>query len=116
MRCFVERPARPGGRIETIDQTERKPLRTGPGDHDGIVAAEFYRRRDQAEAAARRLVGKGGANGLVGGNTAGDDEGGLTPTPLIPAKAGTRVSSYLDCWPFEKPWVPAFAGMSGWGA
>lgn len=67
----IERPARPGHGVEPVEQTEGQPFGAGPGDHGAVVGTQIARRHDKTAAASGQRRVETGANGLVGGDTAG---------------------------------------------
>ena len=51
---LVQRPARPGDRVQAVDQARGQPLGAGQGDHGGVVGAVGQRRGGEGEAVRGR--------------------------------------------------------------
>ena len=67
--------ARAGASSPSISPASKRSA-PGPGDHRRIVGAQPQRRRDEGQAVLRGERGQRGADRLVGGDAAGDDQGG----------------------------------------
>jgi len=81
MRGFgigIEGPARPCRKGHIVDEAERQPLDTGPGDHGAIIGAKRHWRQDEPQPGLAAKPHQRPANGAIGGNPARHDHrGGL---------------------------------------
>jgi hydroxymethylbilane synthase len=74
-RFLIERPTGLWPLIQALlGEPCRQPLERGPADHDRIVPAITQGRRRERNAMPAGDIVQRGANGLIGGHTAGDDE------------------------------------------
>ena len=105
-RRGIERPARAGGGIETVDEPEPQPLDPGPGDHRAHcrcrapAAGPRRRARPTAASAARRCAQPG-----VGGDAAGDDQ--ASALRLVPAEQRDGVGGAVGQRLADRRWIDA---------
>ncbi len=72
----IQRPARAGGGVKIVHVARPESLQPGPGDHRAIVGAQPHWRGHEGQAMGGGKTGQCRANGLIGGDPAGDHQRG----------------------------------------